>query len=87
MSEKEPQAQLANRLARAAEQVSVDARYLHYRGFFYTVVCLALREEDNEPCVVYRAEYGDRLTFVRPVKDWVEEIEVDGQKVRRFDRQ
>lgn len=84
MHEKESQAQLSARLAKAAEQVTVGARYMHYKRQSYKVLALALREEDNEPCVVYQAEYGDHITFIRPVVNWVEEVEVDGQKVKRF---
>lgn len=86
MREKESQSQLSARLAAAAQQVAVGARYMHYKQLSYKVLALALREEDNEPCVVYQAEYGDRITFIRPVANWVEEVEVDGKKVMRFER-
>lgn len=84
--EKESQTQLSTRLAKAAQQVIVGARYTHYKQQSYKVLALALREEDNEPCVVYQAEYGDRITFIRPVVNWVEEVEVDGKKVKRFEK-
>lgn len=84
MHEKESQTQLTARFARAAEQVAVGARYMHYKQLSYKVLSIALREEDNEPCVIYQAEYGDKLTWIRPVANWVEEIELDGKKVRRF---
>lgn len=82
--EHESQAQLSARLAEAARQVTVGARYMHYKQLSYKVVALALREEDNEPCVVYQAEYGDHITFTRPVTSWLEEVDVNGKKVRRF---
>ena len=75
---------LAARLADAARKVSVGARYRHYKQLTYKVVSLALGEEDLEPCVVYQAEYGDRLTWTRPLSSWLEQIEVDGKKVDRF---
>ncbi len=84
--EKESQAQLMARLTKAARQISVGARYRHYKQLDYTVLALALREEDNEPCVVYRAEYGERITFIRPVAHWIEEVEVGGQRVQRFEK-
>jgi hypothetical protein len=86
MHEKESQAQLSARLAKAAQQITVGARYVHYKKLSYKVLALALREEDNEPCVVYQAEYGDHVTFIRPVVNWVEEVEVDGKKLRRFEK-
>lgn len=81
---KESQSQLNARLTQAAQQVVVGARYKHYKQPTYKVLALALREEDNEPCVVYQAEYGDHITFIRPVANWLEEVEVDGITVKRF---
>ena len=84
MSEKESQSQLSARLARAANRVMVDGRYRHYKQSTYKVIALALREEDNEPCVVYQAEYGDKITFTRPVSNWIEKVNSNGSKVNRF---
>lgn len=82
--EKEDQSKLSARLAEAAKQVTIGARYMHYKQLSYTVIGFALREEDNEPCVIYQAEYGDKATWIRPVSSWVEEVEVGGKKVKRF---
>lgn len=84
MHEKESQTQLSIKLIEAAQQVTVGARYVHYKQLSYKVLALALREEDNEPCVVYQAEYGDKVTWIRPVSSWVEDVEIDGKRVRRF---
>ena len=84
MSKKESQTQLSERLSKAAELVTVGARYMHYKQLSYKVLALALREDDNEPCVVYQAEYGDHVTWIRPVSKWIEEVEVDGKKLKRF---
>lgn len=59
---KESQSQLSAKLANAAKQVTVGARYMHYKQLSYTVLAVALREEDNEPCVIYQAEYGPGVT-------------------------
>lgn len=82
--EKESQDQLSARLSAAAQQVTVGARYMHYKQLSYKVLALALREEDNEPCIVYQAEYGDHITFIRPVTSWVEELDINSKKVKRF---
>lgn len=82
----EDQSELSHRLAEAGHQVAVGARYMHYKQLSYKVIGLALREEDNEPCVIYQAEYGDSVTWLRPVSNWIQEIEVDSKKVRRFVR-
>ena len=84
MAKRESQEKLTARLASAADKVVVGAKYRHYKDQIYTVLALALREEDNEPCVVYRAEYGDRISFTRPVANWIEQVEIDGKKVNRF---
>jgi len=81
---KESQTELSNKLAQATKLVTVGARYMHYKQLSYKVIALALREEDNEPCVIYQAEYGDKLTWIRPVANWVEEVEVDGKQMKRF---
>lgn len=78
------QAQLAERLQTAKTKVTVGARYMHYKQHSYTVLAIALREEDNEPCVVYRAEYGSRITFIRPVTSWLEQVEINGETLPRF---
>jgi hypothetical protein len=84
MHEKETQAQLSTKLAKAVKQVTVGSRYMHYKQLSYKVLAIALREEDNEPCVIYQAGYGDGLTWIRPVANWVEDVEVGGRMVKRF---
>jgi len=84
MHNEESQSQLSQKLAQAAKQVTVGARYMHYKQLTYKVLSLALSEADNEPCVIYQAEYGDKLIWIRPVAVWVETVEVDGKKLQRF---
>ena len=86
MPEKESQLQLSTRLAQAAQKVHVGGRYRHYKQpqATYKVIALGLREADNEPCIIYQAEYGDRITFIRPVVNWLEQVNIDGKKVNRF---
>lgn len=81
---KKTQFQLSAKLTEASKKVIVGGRYMHYKHMNYRVVALALREEDNEPCVIYQAEYGNAITWIRPVTNWTEEVEVNGEKVRRF---
>ena len=80
----ETQNQLADRLIQAATQVQAGAQYEHYKKLIYKVLHVALREEDNEPVVVYQAQYGAHVIWVRPVKNWLEMVEVDGKTVPRF---
>jgi dipeptidase E len=78
------QTQLADRLSTAAQRVTVGARYRHYKQLEYRVHALALREEDNEPCVIYQATYDKRLTWIRPLSNWMEDVEINGRQVKRF---
>ncbi|HEX3081903.1 MAG TPA: DUF1653 domain-containing protein [Candidatus Saccharimonadia bacterium] len=86
MSEKLSPEQLTQALDEAARRVVVGARYRHYKGSQYTVTGLALAEATQTVMVVYRAEYADRWTFVRPLDNWLETVAVDGRSVKRFAR-
>jgi hypothetical protein len=61
--------------------------YRHYKGQFYEVVDIATHTETLEKLVVYRPLYGEGKLWVRPLAMFVEMVEVDGVKVRRFTRQ
>lgn len=80
MSEEE----LSRRLTEAAQAVSVGADYIHYKGKLYTVRDLAILESTNEICVIYQAQYGNRLTFIRPVSDWIKDVQWQGETLTRF---
>jgi hypothetical protein len=59
-------------------------RYRHYKGKEYTVIGVARHSETEEELVVYRKEYGDQGLWVRPKAMFLETVEVDGQKIPRF---
>jgi len=59
-------------------------KYKHYKGKSYEVVGIAKHSETLEELVVYRALYGKNDLWVRPLKVFLEEVEVDGKKVPRF---
>jgi len=80
------QSELTSKLTRAAEKVTVGAQYIHYKQLTYKVLTLALREEDCEPCVVYQAEYGEKLVWTRLLSSWLSTVEVDGKNVPRFQK-
>ena len=62
-----------------------SGRYRHFKGNEYEVVDVALDSETQQPMVVYRALYGERGLWVRPLAMFLEEIERDGVRVRRFE--
>ena len=45
---------------------------------------LALQEQDNKLCVVYRAEYDNSLPLIRPFISWLALVELEGVTVPRF---
>lgn len=58
--------------------------YQHYKGNKYEVITTAKHSETEELMVVYRALYGDYGVWVRPYDMFIEEIELDGEKIGRF---
>jgi len=61
-------------------------RYRHYKGNEYEVIDIARHSETEEELVVYRKLYGDHSLWVRPLVMFVEEVQVDGKSVPRFER-
>lgn len=61
-----------------------NGKYRHFKGGEYRVLGVASHSETGEPMVVYQALYGDRSLWVRPAAMWLETVEYEGQKVRRF---
>jgi hypothetical protein len=59
-------------------------KYKHYKGKEYEVIGIAKHSETLEDLVVYRALYDNRQLWVRPLKMFLEEVEVNGQKIPRF---
>jgi len=59
--------------------------YVHHKGQRYEVIDLARHSETEEWLVVYRALYGERGLWVRPLAMFTEMVErADGQRVPRF---
>ena len=59
--------------------------YRHYKGGKYEVVGFAKHSETLEDMVIYKALYGEKAPWVRPLSMWVECVEVDGKTVKRFE--
>ncbi len=59
-------------------------KYKHYKGKEYEVIGVGRHSETLEDLVVYRALYGDHSLWVRPLKMFTEEVEIDGKKMPRF---
>ena len=61
--------------------------YKHYKGDLYKVVDLALHSNDEEWMVVYEPLYECEVKlFTRPLREWSEEVEWEGKKIKRFEK-
>jgi len=60
-------------------------RYRHYKGNHYVVLGVASNSETLEKLVVYRADYGDRGLWVRPLAMFLETVEISGEPKARFE--
>ena len=59
-------------------------KYEHYKGKKYEVIGLSQHSETFEELVVYRELYGGNKLWARPLKMFLEDIEINGKKVKRF---
>jgi cyclomaltodextrinase len=60
-------------------------RYRHFKGNEYEVIGVARDSETEVEFVVYRALYGERGLWIRPLAMFTEHIERDGQRRPRFE--
>ncbi len=58
--------------------------YRHFKGNRYELIDIARNSENQEEYVVYRALYGERGLWIRPLAMFDETIERDGKRVKRF---
>ncbi|RYE14284.1 MAG: DUF1653 domain-containing protein [Rickettsiales bacterium] len=60
--------------------------YYHYRdkNNFYKVVNIALDEASESPLIIYKALYGQRLTWCRPLNKWFDFVDNNGVNETRF---
>jgi hypothetical protein len=60
-------------------------KYRHYKGKEYEAIGVAKHSETLEELVVYRALYDEGQIWVRSLKMFMEEVEIDGKKIPRFE--
>ncbi len=59
-------------------------RYRHYKGREFTVIRVAVDSETKKELVIYRRDFGDHGLKVRPKDQFLGIVEVEGQRVPRF---
>ncbi|AKL95654.1 hypothetical protein CACET_c22080 [Clostridium aceticum] len=62
----------------------IGKKYRHFKGKEYLVLHIAKHSETMEELVVYQALYGEQGIWVRPLAMFLEQVEVDGKLVNRF---
>lgn len=62
----------------------VPGVYRHFKGNEYELLYHARHSETLEPMIVYRALYGERGIWVRPLSMWSERVIRDGYDGPRF---
>lgn len=79
---------LAQHLKDAHERVTVGARYAHYKHpeQHYLVTSLAVLEATEEIAVIYEAQYGDHIPFIRPLESFLSLVDVNGVQTPRFSK-
>jgi hypothetical protein len=60
-------------------------KYKHYKGGEYEIIGIAKHSETLEYMVVYRALYGEGELWTRPLDMFIEQVEIDGKVVPRFE--
>ncbi len=81
------QIELLSDLEKLQALVKVGDKYFHYKhpDQFYTIIAVAFIEATEELAVVYKAEYGDKITWVRTENEFFAKVKLeDGSVVDRF---
>ena len=66
-------------------KLKIGKKYRHFKGKEYLVLYIARHSETLEELVVYQALYGEKSIWVRPLDMFLEQVEVNGVLVNRFE--
>ena len=66
----------------------IGGKYKHYKGNLYKVIDIVRHSETLEEMVLYKPLYESKdfpdQMWVRPLKMFIETVEIEGQKIPRF---
>jgi len=73
-------------LDKTGKKITIGGIYSHYKNpqNTYKVLNLAIQEATEKVCVIYQAQYGRKLIWVRDLDNWLESVELDNKIVPRF---
>lgn len=66
-------------------EVEVGKTYKHFKGGLYLVLGIGKYSKTEEDMVIYKALYGDNLVWIRPLNNFIEVVNKNGQK-NRFEK-
>lgn len=69
----------------AERKIKIGRKYRHFKGKEYLVLYVAKHSETLEDMVVYKALYGERKVWVRPLDMFLGKKEVNGKEIYRFE--
>lgn len=56
-------------------EIQINRVYKHFKGDYYLVVDIGTYSETLEKCVIYRKLYGDGSLWIRPLDDFLGEVD------------
>ena len=78
---------LVRKIDQAKKKIKLGDRFFHYKhkNRYYNIVQIGFIENTEEVCIVYQAEFGDKLVWVRTLTDFMSKVNLeDGSIVDRF---
>lgn len=75
-------------LNKATKHVEVGEIYTHYKNpsVEYRVVRLSITEVDDAVAVIYELVSNPQISFIRPLKSWLEYVLNDTYYVQKFSK-
>lgn len=56
-------------------KIKIKGIYKHFKGNYYIVEDIGYDSETAEECVLYRALYDNHQLWIRPLKDFLSEVD------------